>query len=93
MKRKRFKATLQSGHKENSVEVPFDPAQVWDIPERPLLAGRRGHRVQGSLNKTNFDSVIVARSGKFFLLIEADLQQAAGLAVGDEVDAVVGPIE
>jgi uncharacterized protein DUF1905 len=93
MKRKRFKAELQTGHKENAIEVPFDPAGVWDIPTRPLLQGRRGHRVQGSLNGSHFESVIVARSGKFFLLIAAEVQQATGIAVGDLVDAVVGPIE
>ena len=93
MKRKRFKAALQTGHKENAIEVPFDPVLVWDIPQRPLLQGRRGHRVQGSLNGTHFESVIVPRSGKFFLLIEPDVQQATGITVGDEIDAVVGPIE
>lgn len=93
MKRKKFKAELRAGHKENVIEVPFDPASVWAIPERPLLRGRRGHRVQGSLNGTHFESVIVTRSGRSFLLIEPDVQQATGVLVGDLVDAVVGPIE
>lgn len=92
MKRKKFKAELRSGHKENAIEVPFDPAKVWDIPAKPLLQGRRGHRVQGSLNGFPFESVIVPRSGKFFLLIGADVQQATGISVGDMVDAVVGPL-
>ena len=92
MKRKRFKAELQSGHKENAVEVPFDPVQVWDIPVKPLLRGRRGHRVQGSLNGLQFESVIVPRSGKFFLLVEDDVQRATDIVVGDVVDVVVGPI-
>jgi hypothetical protein len=28
MKKKSFRAEVQSGHKEAAVEVPFDPAQV-----------------------------------------------------------------
>lgn len=93
MKRKKFKAELQAGHKENTIEVPFDPEKSWAIAARPLLQGRRGHRVRGSLNGTHFESVIVPRSGKFFLLIQPDVQQATGVAVGDVVDTVVGPIE
>ena len=92
MKRKRFKAEIQSGHKENAVEVPFDPAKVWDIPTKPLLKGRRGHRVQGSLNGLQFESVIVPRSGKFFLLVEEDVQRATDVLVGEVVDVVVGPL-
>jgi len=93
MKRKKFKAELQAGHKENAIEVPFDPEKSWDIPARPLLQGRRGHSVRGSLNGTHFESVVVPRSGKFFLLIAADVQQATGVKVGEVIDAVIGPIE
>ena len=92
MKRKRFKAELRSGHKENAIEMPFDPAKAWGIPVKPLLRGRRGHRVQVSLNGFSFESVIVPRSGKFFLLVEEDIRKAAGVSVGEIVDAVVGPI-
>jgi len=93
MKRKRFKAELQSGDQENAIEVPFDPAGVWAIPAQPLSPGNLGHRVWGSLNGATFESVIVPRAGKFLLLIQPELQQSTGIAVGDEVDAVVGPIE
>ena len=91
MKRKRFKAKLEAGHKEDAIEVPFDPEQVWEIPAKAQLRGRRGHRVQGSLNGFQFDSVVIPRSGKFLLLIERDTQKAAGVAVGDLVDTVIGP--
>jgi hypothetical protein len=36
MKRKKFKAQVLSGHKEDAVEVPFDPAHEWDVPAKPL---------------------------------------------------------
>ena len=91
MKRKRFKAKLEAGHKEDAIEVPFDPEKVWEIPAKAQLRGRRGHRVQGSLNGFQFDSVVIPRSGKFLLLIERDTQKAAGVAVGDIVDTVIGP--
>jgi hypothetical protein len=43
MKKKKFKAELLSGHKEDAVEVPFDPATEWGIRAKPLWRGRRGH--------------------------------------------------
>jgi hypothetical protein len=35
MKKKKFKGEVLSGHKEDAVEVPFDPAKEWGIPRRP----------------------------------------------------------
>lgn len=91
MKRKKFKAKLEAGHKEDVIEVPFDPEKVWEIPAKAQLRGRRGHRVQGSLNGFQFESVIIHRSGKSLLLVERETQRAAGVSVGDMVDTVVGP--
>ena len=93
MKKRRFKAEVQSGHKEAAVEVPFDSAQVWGLPPRPLWRGRRGHVVSGSLNGSRFEeSFIVPRSKRFFMIIDAELQQAVGISVGDLVDVAVAPI-
>jgi hypothetical protein len=93
MKKKSFKAEVQSGHKEAAVEVPFDPAQVWGLAPRPLWRGRRGHVVSGSLNGSRFEeSVIVPRSKKFFMLIDKEMEQAAGVSVGDIVSVAVAPI-
>jgi hypothetical protein len=93
MKKRSFKAEVRSGHKEAAVEVPFDPAQVWGLPPRPLWRGRRGHVVTGSLNGSQFEeSVIVPRAKRFFMIIDAELQQAAGVSVGDMVDVAVAPI-
>jgi hypothetical protein len=93
MKKKSFTAEVQSGHKEAAIEVPFDPAQVWGLPPKPLWHGRRGYVVSGSLTGSHFEeSFIVPRSQRFFMLIDAELQQAAGVSVGDIVDVAVAPI-
>jgi len=38
VKRKKFKAEVLSGHKEQAVEVPFDPAKEWGVAAQPRLA-------------------------------------------------------
>lgn len=93
MKKKTFKAEVQSGHKEVAVEVPFDPAQVWGLPPKALWHGRRGYAVLGSLNGSQFEeSFIVPRSKRFFMLIDKEMKQAAGVSVGDIVSVAVAPI-
>ena len=92
MKKKRFQAEIQAGHKDDAVEVPFDPADVWGLPPQPLWRGRRGHAVQGTLNGSRFEeSFIVPRQKKFFMVLDRDLQQAAGVSAGDSVKLVVEP--
>jgi hypothetical protein len=93
MKKKSFRAEVQLGHKEAAVEVPFDPTLVWGLPPTRLWHGRRGHLVSGSLNGSQFEeSFIVPRSKKFFMIIDAELQQAAGVSVGDIVTVAVTPM-
>lgn len=89
MKKQRFKAALQSGHKENAVEVPFDPTEVWGVDPKALWKGRRGHRVQGSVNGVSFESSIVPRSKKFYLLIDEELERKTGIAEGDVIEVAV----
>ena len=92
MKKKRFKAEVQAGHKDDAVEVPFDPSAEWNLPPSALWRGRRGHLVRGTLNGFAFDeSFIVPRQKKFFLMIDRDLRQAAGLSVGDFVYVALEP--
>ena len=94
MKRKRFKAEVLSGHKEDAVEVPFDPAQEWGITPKPLWRGRRGrrgHQVNATVNGFSFESSIVPRQKKFYLLIDAEAAKAAGVAEGARVEVVVEP--
>jgi len=45
MKTESFGGTILSGHKENAIEVPFDPAALWGIKPEQLRSGRRCYRV------------------------------------------------
>ena len=91
MKQKRFKAEVLSGHKEDAVELPFDPAQEWRIPPKPLWRGRRGHLVNATVSDFSFASSIVPRQKKFYLLIDAEAKKAAGVSDGVEVEVVAEP--
>jgi hypothetical protein len=91
MKKKKFKAEVLSGHKEDAVEVPFDPEQVWGVPPKPLWRGRRGHLVNATVNGFSFESSIVPRQKKFYLLIDAEAAKAAGVPDGVKVEVVVEP--
>ena len=87
MKKKTFKAEVVSGHKENAVEVPFDPALEWGILPKPLWRGRRGHAVNATVNGFTFVSSIVPRQKKFYLLIDA----AADISAGNVVAVALEP--
>jgi hypothetical protein len=91
MKKKRFKAEVLSGHKQDAVEVPFDPAREWRIPPKPLWRGRRGHLVNATVNDFSFASSIVPRQKKFYLLIDAEAAKAAGVSDGGILEVVVEP--
>ena len=91
MKRKRFRAEVLSGHKDNAVEVPFDPTDVWGVAPKQLWRGRRGHEVQGLLNGFSFESCIVPRQKRFFMIIDEDIKKGAKISVGDVVTATVKP--
>jgi hypothetical protein len=91
MKTQRFEATLVQGRDVPDLEVPFDPAAVWSLPIQHLPGGRWGYQVQGTLDGLLFQGVIVPRSGRFFLLVDAELQRAAGLSLGDTAEVLLGP--
>jgi len=91
MKKKRFKAELLSGHKESAVEVPFDPAQVWKIEPQPLWRGRRGHEVTAAIKGVSFESAIVPRQKKFYLLIGAEAVKSAAISDGELMEVAVEP--
>ena len=93
MKRKTFNAEVLSGHKEqHAVEVPFDPAWTWGIDPKPLWRGRKGHVVRGKLNGYAFESFIVPRSKKFWMLIDERLKRKTNVSVGDVVKVSVEPL-
>ncbi len=91
MKKKRFKAEVLSGHKEDAIEVPVDPAQKWCIPPRPLWRRRRGHIVNATVNGFSFASSIVPRQKKFYLLIDAEAARSACVSAGALVQVTVEP--
>ena len=86
-----FTAELLSGHKQDALEVPFDPAEAWNIEPQPLWRGRRGFPVKVLVKGIAFESSIVPRQRRFFLLIGSEVVKSAGLAVGSRIRATVEP--
>ena len=91
MKKRSFKAEVLSGHKDYAVEVPFDPAWAWDLDAKALWRGRRGFEVKGKLNGHSFESYIVPRSKRLWMLINAELKRKTKLRVGDLVSLSIEP--
>jgi hypothetical protein len=92
---RRFVGRLEAGHKGDAVIVPFDPQAVWgrkpvDVVS-PQYGKRAGHLVQGTLNGHPFEGWIGNRWNRYFLIVDEDLQRAAGIAAGDDVEVVVEP--
>ena len=87
MKRKTFKAELLGGHKEAAVEVPFDPVALWKVEAKPLWKGRRGFEVEATLNGFQFESCIVPRQKRYFMLVDKDVIDTTRVATGDIVTA------
>jgi hypothetical protein len=75
-----FQAVLLSGHKGNAAELPFDPGAHWSLTAQRLWPGRRGFPVHASLNGKPFDSAIVARARKFWLLVPTEISESVGLS-------------
>ena len=93
MQKRRFKSEVLSGHKDDAVEVPFDPTSAWGLPPQPIWHGRRGHAVRGTLNGCAFAvSFIVPRQKKFYLVLDRELERAAGVTVGDRVTVAIEPV-
>jgi len=91
MKRKTFEGELLSGHKQDALEVPFDPVQEWNVPPQPLWHGRRGFRVKAQVKGVAFDSTIVPRQKKFYLLIDPEVVKPTGIVVGSRIRVIVEP--
>ena len=92
MKKQTFKAEVLSGHKGCAVQVPFDPEELWHSRAVAIFPGRRGHQVRGTVNGTTFESALVARAKKHFLLLDAATLYAARASVGDTVDVSLEPM-
>src|SRR5664279_2084781 len=89
----RFTAVLVEGHKGAAFEVPFDPADRWGTAPIRLRAGRLGHRVAGKVNGVAFESAVVARSKKFWLLIDHTIRERANLEIGSPAKIAIHPTD
>jgi hypothetical protein len=90
----KFDAELIEGHKGVTVVlVPFDPEDVWE--DKPVrLAGRRhGWPVKGTIGRVPFVGYIGDRWGRFFILVEPEVREAAGAAIGDTLAVVIEPTQ
>ena len=85
-----FNATILTGHKEDAVEIPFDPREKWTLESEQLRPGRRACHVQCSINGHGFKGAVVARSKKFWLLLPTEIEQAAGVKGGDLISVKMG---
>lgn len=88
----RFQAELIEGHKEVTVViVPFDPEEKWSQKPIRLDPRRDGWLVTGTANGIRFDGYIGQRWGRFFIIIEPGLREAAKISVGETLTMVVEP--
>ena len=87
-----FEAELIEGHKGVTVViVPFDPEEEWSQKPVRLDPRRDGWLVTGSANGVRFDGYIGQRWGRFFIIIDRELREAAEVSVGDTLTMIVQP--
>ena len=87
-----FEAELIQGHKGVTVViVPFDPEQEWSRKPVRLDPRRDGWLISGTANGVKFDGYIGQRWGRFFIIIDSELRETAGVSVGDRMIMSVQP--
>ena len=92
MRKLEFEAELIEGHKGVTVViVPFDPEEQWSRKPVRLDPRRDGWLVTGSANGVRFDGYIGYRWGRFFIIIDLELREAAGGSAGDKLCMIVEP--
>ena len=87
-----FDAELIEGHRGVTVVVvPFDPEEGWS--QKPVRLDRRRHGwlITGTVNGVPFDGYVGERWGRFFIIIEPELREAARVSVGDKLRMIVQP--
>ena len=92
LKMERFTTTLLGGHKDAACEVPFHPGTLWGLPTAGLWRGRRGYRVRGRVNGVAFESAVVPRSRRFWLLIGEETRKRARAGIGESVIVDIEPL-
>ena len=92
MRKLEFEAELIEGHKGVTVViVPLSPEEAWSHKPVRLDPRRDGWLVTGTANGVRFDGYIGHRWGRFFIIIDLELRQAAGVSVGDKLCMIVEP--
>ena len=92
MKSARFEAELVEGHKGVTVVVvPFDPEERWSIKPTRLHGRRHGWPVTGTIGGVRFDGYVGERWGRFFVIVERALRDAAKIRVGDATRVSIAP--
>jgi hypothetical protein len=86
MSRQEFTVTLETTDRGVvRLIMPFDPTAVWGKKAR--------HAIQGSVNGVPFAGTLGARSGKYFVPLNKELRERAGIAPGDTVRVTVEPAD
>jgi hypothetical protein len=91
MSSKTFNGTILAGHKDDAIEVPFDPSQALGVKLTAIKPGRRGFPVRVMINSVGFDSHVVARSKTFWLLLPMAIERQIGVNEGDQVSVTISP--
>ena len=92
MKSARFEAELVEGHKGVTVVVvPFDPSERWSLAPVRLHGRRHGWPVTGTIGGVTFDGYVGERWGRFFVIVERALRDAAKIRVGDTTNVSLSP--
>ena len=87
-----FDAELIEGHKGVTiVVVPFDPEEGWSQKPVRLDGRRHGWLITGTVNAAPFEGYIGERWGRFFIIIEPAVREAARVSVGDKLRMIVQP--
>ncbi|MCK6448377.1 MAG: DUF1905 domain-containing protein [Planctomycetes bacterium] len=89
---RRFRAVVLDGQKGCAVQVPFDPAEEWgELPTEIVYQRVRGVPVRGKLEGESFESWIILRWKKHFLLLDDTVLRASTLAPGELASIEVAP--
>ena len=82
----KFTGQLFEGHKEvTAVIVPFDPQEVWGLKPVKIDPRRDGWLIRGTMNRVRFQGWIGYRWGRFFIIVDPQMREAASVEVGDSI--------
>lgn len=90
-KRLECSGVVLAGHKEAAIELRGDAVDAWGSPLQSIRPGRRGIAVRVRLGSIEFDSHVVSRQKRWFLLLPDSVLQDAGVAPGTTVSVRVTP--